>query len=60
MNEDNMCLCGSGLPARWLVDARGITLFKGCPRCAPAKRQRYRPEVLTDPNYEASEAIEEE
>lgn len=52
------CSCGSGHEAKWYKDARGIELFKGCGACAPAKLAHYRPEVLTDPNYLATEEIE--
>lgn len=34
-------------------DARGIFLCFVCPRCRTIKLARYRPEVLTDPNYDA-------
>jgi hypothetical protein len=57
---DRPCPCGSGKPSRWYRDARDIELFRGCTDCAPAKLRRYRPEVLTDPHYEASEPIEPE
>jgi len=43
-----------------LSDARGIYCCKVCDRCEGAKRARYRPEVLDDPGYEASEPIEPE
>ena len=60
MTEMQTCTCGSGHEPRWYFDARGIELFKGCDKCAPAKLKGYRPEVLTDANYEATEAIEPE
>ena len=43
-----------------LYDARSIPIGRVCPRCVEAKKATYRPEVLTDPNYEADEPIEEE
>jgi hypothetical protein len=43
----------------WEFDARGIPLCRVCPDCMGEKLRRYRPEVLSDPNYEASEPIEE-
>lgn len=47
--------------ARWaLHDARGIFCCYVCPTCEREKRSRYRVDVMTDPNYEASEAIDEE
>jgi len=53
-----LCGCGSGLEPEWLYDARGIELCKACPSCREERILAYRPEVLTDPNYEASEDIE--
>ena len=54
------CPCGSGLPSQWQYDARGIELCRTCPTCHQRQMGRYRPEVLTDPNYEADEPIDEE
>lgn len=54
------CPCGSGRDSAWYYDARDIPLFRGCSKCAPTKLRRYRPEVLSDANYEADEPIEEE
>ena len=54
------CSCGSGYQSWWHKDARGIELFKGCDKCAPGKLKRYRPEVLTNSNYQADEPIEPE
>lgn len=53
------CRCGSYLPREPQYDARGIFLCYACPKCKPEKLSGYRPEVLTDPNYEADEDIEE-
>jgi len=39
-------------------DARGIELGYVCPRCEAAKMSGFRPEVLDDPNYDASEDID--
>jgi len=55
-----MCPCGSGLPSRWQHDARGIELCRTCAKCHKEKMARYRPDVLTDPNYPADEPIEED
>lgn len=60
MHGNRPCSCGSGRPSKWYKDARGIELFRGCTKCAPEKLKGYRPEVLTNPNYEATEAIEPE
>ena len=55
-----ICDCGSGYESDWRYDARGIELCRACQVCWPEKSKRYRPEVLTDPNYEADEPIEPE
>ncbi len=36
-------------------DARGIYAFSCCPLCEHTKRSRFRPEVFTDPNYDAED-----
>ena len=54
-----LCNCGSGLESHWEYDARGIELDRVCPKCKDEKLSKYRPEVLSDPNYEADEDIEE-
>ena len=41
-------------------DARGIYLTKVCEECEEEKLTSYRKEVLSDPNYEADERIDEE
>jgi len=52
------CPCGSGRPRRALNDARGIFCGYVCDRCEAATRRRFRPEIFTDPQYEADEAID--
>jgi hypothetical protein len=42
----------------WEYDARGIPLAKVCEECVKVKLAGFRPEVLTDSNYEANEEIE--
>ena len=44
----------------WVYDARGIPLVRVCASCKDEQLKRYRPEVLTDGNYEADEPIEDE
>ena len=44
----------------WEYDARGIELCRVCDKCRKKKLARYRPDVLSDPNYWADEPIEEE
>lgn len=54
------CDCGSGLERKPEYDARGIFLVYTCEKCSDKKLRKYRPEVLTDPNYECDEPIEPE
>jgi hypothetical protein len=58
IHDARPCPCGSGLSSHWVNDARGIPLCRICPTCAKEKLSHYRPEVLTDSNYEASEDID--
>ena len=55
-----LCPCGSGRESWWAYDARGIELTRVCAKCEREKLSRYRPEVLTNPNYAADEPIEED
>lgn len=41
-----------------LTDARGIPCGTVCDDCAEETEKSYRPDVMTNPNYEADEAIE--
>lgn len=54
------CPCGSGKESHWQYDAKGIPLCRTCSVCHSRKMAAYRPEVLTNPNYEADEAIDED
>lgn len=54
------CRCGSTKFQRPLYDARSIFIAYVCDRCEARVRGRYRPEVFTDPNYEATEQIEDD
>jgi hypothetical protein len=54
------CYCGSGYVAEWQYDARGIELCKTCPKCHKEKMAGYRYDVLTNPNYDCDEQIEED
>ncbi len=56
----NECGCGSGQYAEPEYDARGIYIGKMCLACRDERLSGYRPEVLTDPNYECNEQIEED
>jgi hypothetical protein len=60
MDLDRACRCGSGLPSEWQFDVRGIELCRTCPACHKQSMRRYRPDVLTDPNYWHDEPIDEE
>tara|TARA_Y100000310_G_C20223506_1_gene596802 strand:- start:31 stop:213 length:183 start_codon:yes stop_codon:yes gene_type:complete len=48
--------CGSDGRAEY--DARGLYLTQVCDKCRDVKLAKYRPEVLTDPNYYTDEPIE--
>jgi len=54
------CNCGSGKDSWWENDARGIPLARVCEDCKQQKLSGFRPEVLSDSNYEAYEPIEPE
>ena len=60
MNIHLYCRCGSGQESWWENDARGIPLARVCEKCRKEKLKGYRPDVLTDSNYWADEAIEPE
>ena len=60
MHRSRPCPCGSGEPSMWQNDARGIPLCRTCDACHDEKMQRYRPDVLDDPGYDAEEPIEED
>jgi hypothetical protein len=57
---DRLCPCGSGKQSWWEHDARGIPLCRVCDECRKEKLSRYRPDVLTDPNYWTDEPVEED
>lgn len=44
----------------WENDARGIPLCRVCYRCKREKLASYRPEVLTNAQYEADDLGEED
>ena len=52
------CTCGSGEEGRELYDARGIYCGITCRKCK--REDTYRKDVMTNPNYGASEPIEED
>ena len=60
MNDDRLCLCGSGFTSWWEYDARGIPLCRVCEKCRPQKLRGFRRDVLENPNYLADEPIDEE
>jgi hypothetical protein len=59
-NFKDLCDCGSGELAEPQFDARGIYLTQACPKCVDERLRRYRPEVLSNPNYECDEPIDED
>lgn len=60
LSDIRPCPCGSGKESSWECDARGIPLCRTCEDCHDKKMARYRPDVLSDPGYEADEPIEPE
>lgn len=54
------CPCGSGRESWWENDARGIPLARVCTKCKRERLKGFRADVLTNPRYEADEAIEPE
>jgi len=54
------CPCGSGKPSSWQYDARGIELCRTCENCHQRKMAGYRPEVLTNSDYECTEDIDDD
>lgn len=54
------CRCGSGHDRHPLYDARGIFCAFVCSKCEASVRAKYRPEIFTDGQYQADEAIEAE
>lgn len=58
MSHPQVCPCGSGLYPSAQHDARGIFLFYACNKCEREKLKAVRPEVLTDPCYDADEPID--
>lgn len=58
MGRLQKCPCGSGEFPNANHDARGIFLCYSCDKCHREKMSRYRPDVLTDPNYWADEEID--
>lgn len=56
----NTCPCGSGEYGEAFYDARGIYIGRMCSHCCTERLSQFRPEVLTDPNYEADKPIEPE
>lgn len=54
------CPCGSGEYSEPVSDARGIYIGRMCDKCRDERLSGFRPEVLTDPDYECDEPIEED
>jgi hypothetical protein len=56
--DEKTCPCGSGRLCWDLFDARGIYCCKVCSKCMDKKKQRYRTEIFTNPNYDCDEPID--
>lgn len=52
------CSCGSGKYSDEIYDARGIYITSACEDCERDRLKGYRPEVLTDPDYDCEEQID--
>jgi len=59
---ENLKSCNHNGEYSWIeYDARGIPLCKVCDQCQEAKLSTYRPEVLTDAQYDLmGETLEED
>lgn len=56
----NTCPCGSGKKPWVENDARGIPIGWVCDDCVDKKKNKYRKDIFTNPNYETDEPIEPE
>ena len=56
----NCFRCNTNKPRRPLYDARGIFCAYVCDDCERKVRAGYRPDIFTDANYWADEAINED
>jgi hypothetical protein len=59
-NKPMPCPCGSNKTSYWQFDARAIPLCRTCEKCHAGKMAQYRPEVLSNADYETTEQIEED
>lgn len=53
-----LCPCGSGLMRCEMHDGYGIFLTFACSECWPAKRERFRPDIME--RYETDEPIDDD
>ena len=59
--KDDPNIINHASPNTWEeYDARGIYLARVCEHCVKQKLSKYRPDVLTDPNYATCEPIDED
>ena len=58
--KPKQCSCGSGEYQEAEYDARGLFLTYACSKCRKERLSKFRPDVLTDPNYWTDEPIEED
>jgi hypothetical protein len=56
----DQCPCGSGEVPFIDYDARGISIGYVCDKCQKSQRNKYRPEIFSDGNYECDEPIYED
>lgn len=58
--RQRLCPCGSKKHFEQVSDARGIFIANVCDDCRAERLKGYRPEVLTNPDYECEEEIDED
>jgi hypothetical protein len=54
------CPCGSGLFPSEVFDARGIYVAAVCNVCEKRRLAQFRPEIFTDPDYDAPDLGDDE
>lgn len=56
----HLCPCGSEQESWWENDARGIPLARVCETCIDTKLSHFRPDVLTNSQYDADDLGDDE
>lgn len=54
------CPCGSQKNSWWESDARGIPLARVCEDCKEERLKKFKPSVLTNPQYQTDEPVDPE